>query len=99
MPRPIRRRRFPAQDVEIAVVRAYLVKGILWAVPLVKQLFDQVLNPLKSKTNRPFFRCSTGIAIYIQIHLLSSSLPSSVPEDKQPDSTLVRWPTRPNRNN
>ena len=36
MPRPIGRRRFPAQDVEIAVIRAYLVKGILRAVPLVE---------------------------------------------------------------
>src|SRR5208283_2806464 len=99
MPMALRRQRFPAQDIEIAVVRAYFVKGILRAVPLVHYLFDQVLNPLKSKTNRPFFRCSTGIAIYLQIHHLSSSLPWRVPEDKQPDSILVRWPTRPNRNN
>ena len=35
---------FPAQDIEIAVVRANFVKGILWAVPLVKDLLDHVLT-------------------------------------------------------
>ena len=49
MPRPVRLRCFPAQDIEIAVVRAYFVKGILWAVPLVKDLLDHVLTK-----SRPF---------------------------------------------
>jgi hypothetical protein len=48
MPRPVRRRCFPAQDIEIAVVRTYFVEGILWAVPLVKYLLDHVLAILKS---------------------------------------------------
>src|SRR5664279_1482065 len=99
MPRSVRRRCFPPQDVEIAVVRAYFVKGILRAVPLVQYFLDHVLTIVEPKTNRPFVRCSTGIATYLQIHLLSSSLPWRVPEDKQPNSILVRWPIRPNRNN
>ena len=64
MPRPIRRRRFPAQDIEIAVVRAYFVKGILGAVPLVKYLLDHVLAILKPKSNRPFVRRPPGVAIH-----------------------------------
>jgi hypothetical protein len=74
MPRPIGGRRFPAQDVEIAVVRAYLEKDILRAVPLVYHLFDHVLTILKSKTNRSFVRRSTGVAIHIQLHFLFSFL-------------------------
>src|ERR1022692_3988099 len=99
MPRPIGRRRFPAQDVEIAVVRAYLVKGILWAVPLIQHLLDHVLTIVKPKSNRPFVRCSTGIAIHFQLHLTFSSLPSRAPGDNQLGSILLGWPTRPNRNN
>ena len=70
MPKPIRRRSFPAQDIEIAVVRTYFVKGILWAVPLVKHLLDHVLAILKPKSDRPFVRCAPRIAIYFQLHLL-----------------------------
>src|SRR5271169_2924310 len=72
MPRPIGRRRFPAQDVEIAVVRAYLVKSILRAVPLVKHLLDHVLTILKSKTNRSFVHRPTGVAFHLQLHFLFS---------------------------
>jgi hypothetical protein len=64
MPRPVGCRRFPAQDVEIAVVRAYLVKGILWAVPLVKYLLDHVLAILKPKSNRPFVSRPSGVAVH-----------------------------------
>src|SRR5271166_4947222 len=99
MPRSVRRRCLPAQDVEIAVICTDFVKAILRAVPLVQYFLNHVLVPIQPKANRPFVRCSTGIAIYLQIHLLSSSLPWRVPEDKQPDLILVRWPTRPNRNN
>ena len=72
MPRPIRRRRFPAQDIEIAVVCANFVKGILWAVPLVKHLLDHVLAILKPKSNRPFVRRPPGVAVHFQLHLLHS---------------------------
>src|SRR5271169_5560274 len=54
MPRAVGSRCLPAQDVEIAVVREYLEKDILRAVPLVYHLFDHVLTILKSKTNRSF---------------------------------------------
>jgi len=33
MPKLIRRRRFPAQDIQIAVIRANFVKGTLSAIP------------------------------------------------------------------
>ncbi len=70
VPTSVRRRCFPAQDIEIAVVRAYFVKNILWAVPLVHYLLDHVRAILKSKSNRPFVRCAPRIAIYFQLHLL-----------------------------
>lgn len=38
IPKSIRRRSFPAQDIEIAVIRANFVKGILQPVPPVKYL-------------------------------------------------------------
>ena len=72
MPNAIRCRRFPAQDIEIAVVRAYFVKGILWAVPLVKHLLDHVLAILKPKSNRPFVRRPPRVAIHFQLHLVHS---------------------------
>ena len=72
MPRPVRRRRFPTQDIEIAVIRAYLVKGILRAVPLVKYLLDHVLAILKPKSNRPFVRRPPGVAVHFQLHFLHS---------------------------
>ena len=72
MPRSIGRRRFPAQDIEIAVICADFVKGILGAVPLVKYLLDHVLAILKPKSNRPFVRRPPGVAIHFQLHLLHS---------------------------
>ena len=71
MPKPIWGRCFPAQDIEIAVVRAYFVIGILWAVPLVKHLLDHVLAILKPKSNWPFVRRPTR-AIHFQLHLFHS---------------------------
>src|SRR5208283_264424 len=68
MPGAVGGRRFPAQDVEIAVIRTNFVKSILRAVPLVHYLFDHVLTILKSKTNRPFVRRPPGIAIDLQLH-------------------------------
>jgi hypothetical protein len=65
MPSTLRRRRFPTQDIEIAVVRAYFVKSILGAVPLVKYLLDHVLAILKPKSNRPFVRGPAGVAIHL----------------------------------
>ena len=72
MPWPIRRRRFPTQDIEIAIVRANFVKHILGAVPLIKHLLDHVLAILKSKSNRPFVRRPPGVAVHFQLHLLHS---------------------------
>src|SRR5271165_3251524 len=74
MPRAVGSRCLSAQDVEIAVVRAYLEKDILRAVPLVYQLFDHVLTILKSKTNRSFVRRPPGVAIHFQLHFLFSFL-------------------------
>ena len=73
MPRSVGRRCFPAQDVEIAVICADFVKGILWAVPLVQYFLDHVLVPVQPKANRPFVRCPPGIAIHFQLHLLPFS--------------------------
>ena len=64
MPGPIRRRCFPSQDIEVAVICADFVKGILRAVPLVKYLFDHVLMILKAESNRPFVRRSSGVAVH-----------------------------------
>src|SRR5271167_1528017 len=72
MPRAVGSRCLPAQDVEIAVVREYLEKDILRAVPLVYHLFDHVLTILKSKTNRSFVDRPPGVAIHLQLHFLFS---------------------------
>jgi len=64
MPTTVWRRRFPSQDIEIAVIRANFVKGILWAVPLIQYVFNQVLATLKSKTKRSFVRLPIGGAVY-----------------------------------
>jgi len=65
MPRSVGRRGFSAQDIEIAVARAYFVKGILWAVPLVKHLLNHVLAILKPTSNRPFVRRPSGVRLDI----------------------------------
>ena len=72
MPRAIRRRRFPTQDIEIAIIRANFVKRILGAIPLIKYLLDHVLAILKPKSNRPFVRRPPGVAVHFQLHLLHS---------------------------
>ena len=55
MPSAIRRRRFPAQDVEIAVICTDFVKGILRAVPLVQYFLDHVLASRPAESE-PAFR-------------------------------------------
>lgn len=72
MPGPIRSRRFPPQDIEIAIVRANFVKRILGAIPLIKHLLDHVLAILKPKSNWPFVRRPPRVAIHFQLHLLHS---------------------------
>jgi hypothetical protein len=57
------------QNVEIAVIGANFVKGILWAIPLVEDLFDQVLMPVQSKTDGFFVRLPPGIAIHLEFHV------------------------------
>lgn len=70
MPSAFGIRRFSPQNVEIAVICANLVKGMVWAVPLVQHLLDQVFVPVKAKTDRPFVRLPTGVTIYLELHML-----------------------------
>src|SRR5208283_4364726 len=72
MPRPVGRRRLPAQDIEIAVICANFVKRVLRAVPLVEYLLDHVLAILKPKSDRPFVSRPSGVAVHFQLHLLHS---------------------------
>jgi len=72
MPRSVGRRGFSAQDIEIAVIGTDFEIGIGRSVSLVKHLLDHVLAILKPKSNRPFVRRSTGIAVHFQLHLLHS---------------------------
>ena len=64
MPRSVRRRCLPAQDIKIAVVRTNFVKGVLRAVPLVKYLLDHVLAIFKPKSNGPFVCRPSGVAFH-----------------------------------
>jgi hypothetical protein len=72
MPRSIGGRCFSAQDVEIAVVRMDFEKGILWPIPLVEEFLDKILVSVQPKSNRPFVRCPTRVAIHFQLHLFHS---------------------------
>ena len=72
MPMALRRRRFSAQDIEIAVICADFVKGILRTVPLIEYFLDHVLPILKPKSNRPFVRRPPRVAIHFQLHLFHS---------------------------
>ena len=70
MPRTLGRRRFPPQDIKIAVTGESFGEGIIWAALLLQHLLDQVKAPVKSQTNGPVVRLPTGVAIYLQLHLL-----------------------------
>ena len=92
MPRPIRRRCLPAQDIEVAVIGANFVKGVLRAVPLVKYLLDHVLTILKPKSNRPFVGRSSGVAVHFQLHLFHSDAWALHPPPEQPVPLHSGWP-------
>jgi len=68
MPRSVRR--LVPQDIDIAVLRADLIKRIVRAIPLVQDFLERVLTFVESKTNRPFVCLPSGIAIYFEIHFL-----------------------------
>jgi len=69
MPNALGRRALPAQDVEIAIVGTSFIRGVLRAVPLVKDRLDQVFATAKPETNRPFVGLPPTIAIYFQLHI------------------------------
>jgi hypothetical protein len=43
IPRPLRQRGLSAEDIKVPIVCTNFVKGLLGAVPLVENVFDQVL--------------------------------------------------------
>jgi hypothetical protein len=68
MPRPLGWGSFVPKNIEIAVVCANPIKGVVGAVPLVQHLLNQVFVPVQSKPDRSFVRLPTGIAIHLQFH-------------------------------
>src|SRR5215469_702253 len=68
MPRALWSRSLTGQDVEIPVIGANLVENILRTVPLVDNLFDQVVTFVQSKPNRPFVRLEPRIAFHFELH-------------------------------
>jgi len=66
MPRSIRR--LLPQDIDVAILRANLIKRIVRAIPLVLNFLDRILALVEPKTNRPLVCFPSGIAIYFQLH-------------------------------
>jgi len=93
MPRPIGRRRILSQDIEIAVIRANFVKGIMWSVPLVQDLLDQVFMLRESKTNGPFIRFSAGVAIHLQLYILRLAHRDTLGRIRRSSSSFCALPT------
>jgi|SRR5205807_999979 len=73
MPGPLGSRGFAPQNIEIAVIRADFVNGILRAIPLIEDFLDRVFVPVEAKTDGPFVRFPTGIAIHLEFHILTQS--------------------------
>ena len=57
-----------AQDVGVAIVRAYLKVRVAWAVPLVQQLLHEVCVPVELKANWPLVSLDAGVAFDTKIH-------------------------------
>jgi hypothetical protein len=51
--------------VDVAVVGSRLKELVVLPVPLVEQLFDQIIVCIQPKVNRSFVGLSAGIAIYL----------------------------------
>ena len=58
------------EDVEIAVVGAYLEEDVLLTVPLVDDLLHKIFAMIRSKANWPFVPRPARIALNMQLHLI-----------------------------
>jgi len=56
------------KDVQIAVICADLEVGIVWAVPLIQQLLNEVIAVAEPKTHWSFVRLLAGVAFDVQCH-------------------------------
>ena len=52
------------QNIEVAIVRADLVEGFIWAVPLIENFLDYVFTVHKLKPYGPLIRFPRGVASY-----------------------------------
>jgi hypothetical protein len=71
IPNPIWHRGLPAEDIKVPIVGTDFVKDLLGAVPLVNDVFDQVLVSLQPKTDRPLVRFPSRVTLNLQLHLIS----------------------------
>ena len=61
------------QNIEIPVIRAYLVKGLVGAVPLVQHFLDHVFTVSELKAYWSLIRLPAGIALYPEDHPIGLS--------------------------
>jgi hypothetical protein len=71
IPKSIRHRGLPAEDIKVPIVGTNFVKGLLGAVPLVEDVFDEILVSLQTKADRPLIRFPSRVALDLQLHLFS----------------------------
>lgn len=57
-----------SKDVETPIIGANFVINVLRTIPLVDNLFDQVLTFVQPKPNRPFVRLKPRITFDFELH-------------------------------
>ena len=60
--------RLVTQYIHIAIVGTNFKEGIVWAVPLIEHLLDQIVTLAELKPHRPLVRLPTGITLYSEDH-------------------------------
>jgi len=68
-----------AEDVEVPIVGANLIRDIVWAAPLVNNFLDHVLVPVQAKSDGPLVRLPARVALDFQVHAIYFLLPEDNP--------------------
>lgn len=71
VPKSLGHRRLSAEDIKVPIVRTNFIKGLLGAVPLVENVFHQIVMTIQTKTDRPLVRFPSCVAHDLQLHIFS----------------------------